>query len=136
MDGYEDKYYFGRRPTGTLYSKTQNLDGKKRDVYQEDLVTKGRPAEKRLNRDVPNWKPLRTMKEALTAQDLGVLDLLAFGEISALLWQLNQNWGDTVKDKWGMEAWSWMPEIKENEINMRKEHDWLMQRDVLEVAGF
>jgi choline dehydrogenase-like flavoprotein len=74
------------------------------------------------------------MKDALTEPGPWSMGITAFGEI--LPYHENTiKLSDSVKDKWGMEALVMNAEIKQNELNMRKD----MMADaaeMLEVAGF
>jgi len=133
MDGYEDKYYFGRRPTGLYIPRFRNLNGEKRD-YIRGFGYQGGASRSGWNRDVAELNFGAPMKEALTEPGPWSAGFTAFGEI--LPYHDNTiKFSDTVKDKWGMEALVMNAEIKENEINMRKD----MMADaaeMLEVAGF
>jgi choline dehydrogenase-like flavoprotein len=133
MDGYEDKYYFGRRPTGLYIPRFRNLDGEKRD-YLRGFGYQGAASRSGWNRDVAELNFGAPMKEALTAPGPWSAGFTAFGEILPYHDNLIKL-SDTVKDKWGMEALVMDAEIKENEISMRKD----MMADaaeMLEVAGF
>jgi choline dehydrogenase-like flavoprotein len=133
IDGYEDKYYFGRRPTGLYIPRFRNLNGEKRD-YLRGFGYQGGASRSGWNRDVAELNFGAPMKEALTEPGPWSIGFTAFGEI--LPYHENTVMlSDTVKDKWGMEALVMNAEIKENEINMRKD----MMADaaeMLEVAGF
>ena len=133
IDGYEDKYYFGRRPTGLYIPRFRNLNGEKRD-YLRGFGYQGGASRSGWNRDVAELNFGAPMKEALTEPGPWSIGFTAFGEI--LPYHDNTvKLSDTVKDKWGMEALVMNAEIKENEINMRKD----MMADaaeMLEVAGF
>ncbi|MDG1279415.1 MAG: GMC family oxidoreductase [Algoriphagus sp.] len=133
IDGYEDKYYFGRRPTGLYIPRFRNLNGEKRD-YLRGFGYQGGASRSGWNRDVAELNFGAPMKEALTEPGPWSIGFTAFGEI--LPYHENTvKLSDTVKDKWGMEALVMNAEIKENEINMRKD----MMADaaeMLEVAGF
>ena len=133
IDGYEDKYYFGRRPTGLYIPRFRNLNGEKRD-YLRGFGYQGAASRSGWNRDVAELNFGAPMKEALTEPGPWSIGFTAFGEI--LPYHDNTvKLSDTVKDKWGMEALVMNAEIKENEINMRKD----MMADaaeMLEVAGF
>ncbi len=133
IDGYEDKYYFGRRPTGLYIPRFRNLNGEKRD-YIRGFGYQGAASRSGWNREVAELNFGAPMKEALTEPGPWNIGFTAFGEI--LPYHDNTiRLSDTVTDKWGMEALVMNAEIKENEINMRKD----MMADaaeMLEVAGF
>lgn len=133
MDGYEDKYYFGRRPTGLYIPRFRNVNGDKRD-YLRGFGYQGGASRSGWSRDVAELNFGAPMKEALTQPGPWSMGITAFGEI--LPYHENTiKLSDTVKDKWGMEALVMNAEIKDNEIKMRKD----MMADaaeMLEVAGF
>ncbi|MFC3415874.1 GMC oxidoreductase [Algoriphagus hitonicola] len=133
IDGYEDKYYFGRRPTGLYIPRFRNLNGEKRD-YVRGFGYQGAASRSGWSRDVAELNFGAPMKDALTQPGPWSIGFTAFGEI--LPYHDNHiRLSDTVKDKWGMEALVMNAEIKENEKNMRKD----MMADaaeMLEVAGF
>jgi choline dehydrogenase-like flavoprotein len=133
IDGYEDKYYFGRRPTGLYIPRFRNLNGEKRD-YLRGFGYQGGASRSGWSRDVAELNFGAPMKDALTQPGPWSIGFTAFGEI--LPYHDNHiRLSDTVKDKWGMEALVMSAEIKENEKNMRKD----MMADaaeMLEVAGF
>jgi choline dehydrogenase-like flavoprotein len=133
MEGYEDKYYFGRRPTGLYIPRFRNLNGEKRD-YIRGFGYQGAASRSGWSRDVAELGFGAPMKEALTEPGPWGAGFTAFGEI--LPYHDNTiKLSDTVKDKWGMEALVMNAEIKDNELKMRKD----MMADaaeMLEVAGF
>ncbi len=133
MEGYDDKYYFGRRPTGLYIPRFQNVHGDKRD-YLRGFGYQGGASRSGWTRDVAELNFGAPMKEALTQPGPWSMGITAFGEI--LPYHENTiKLSDSVKDKWGMEALVMDAEIKDNEIKMRKD----MMADaaeMLEVAGF
>lgn len=133
MEGYEDKYYFGRRPTGLYIPRFRNLNGEKRD-YIRGFGYQGGASRSGWSRDVAEMNFGAPLKEALTEPGPWSMGITAFGEI--LPYHENTiKLSDTVKDKWGMEALVMNAEIKQNELDMRKD----MMADaaeMLEVAGF
>lgn len=132
-EGFEDKYYFGRRPTGLYIPRFRNLNGEKRD-YIRGFGYQGGASRSGWSRDVAELGLGAPMKDALTEPGPWSMGITAFGEI--LPYHENTiKLSDTVKDKWGMEALVMNAEIKQNELNMRKD----MMADaaeMLEVAGF
>jgi choline dehydrogenase-like flavoprotein len=133
MEGYEDKYYFGRRPTGLYIPRFQNVGSDKRD-YVRGFGYQGGASRSGWSRDVAELNFGAPMKDALTKPGPWSMGVTAFGEI--LPYHDNTiKFSDTVKDKWGMEALVMNAEIQENEQKMRKD----MMSDaaeMLEVAGF
>ena len=133
MEGYEDKYYFGRRPTGLYIPRFRNLNGEKRD-YIRGFGYQGGASRSGWSRDIAELNFGAPLKEALTEPGPWSMGITAFGEI--LPYHENTiKLSNTVKDKWGMEALVMNAEIKQNELDMRKD----MMADaaeMLEVAGF
>jgi choline dehydrogenase-like flavoprotein len=132
-EGFDDKYYFGKRPTGLYIPRFRNVNGDKRD-YIRGFGYQGGASRSGWSRDVAELGLGGPMKEALTEPGPWSMGITAFGEI--LPYHENMiKLSDTVKDKWGMEALVMSAEIKENEKKMRVD----MMNDaaeMLEVAGF
>lgn len=133
MEGYEDKYFFGRRPTGLYIPRFQNVGSDKRD-YLRGFGYQGGASRSGWTRDVAELNFGAPMKDALTKPGPWSIGFTAFGEI--LPYHDNTvKLSDTVTDKWGMKALVLNAEIKENEIKMRK--DMMSEAaEMLEVAGF
>ena len=132
-EGFDDKYYFGKRPTGLYIPRFRNVNGDKRD-YIRGFGYQGGASRSGWSRDVAELGLGGPMKEALTEPGPWSMGITAFGEI--LPYHENSiKLSDTVKDKWGLEALVMSAEIKENEQKMRVD----MMNDaaeMLEVAGF
>ncbi|WP_136467806.1 GMC oxidoreductase [Flagellimonas onchidii] len=134
MDGFDDKYYKGRKPNGIYVPRFRNIGGNStmKDFvrgygYQggagrgnyEDLV-----AEASFGKDY---------KDAVLTPGGWNMNMLAFGEI--LPYHDNKMIMDYNKlDQWGLPTVTFDAEIKENELNMRKDmQDQAVQ--MLEKAG-
>jgi choline dehydrogenase-like flavoprotein len=132
-EGFDDKYYFGKRPTGLYIPRFRNVNGDKRD-YIRGFGYQGGASRSGWSRDVAELGLGGPMKDALTEPGPWSMGITAFGEILPYHDNLIKL-SDTVKDKWGMEALVMSAEIKENEQKMRVD----MMSDaaeMLEVAGF
>jgi len=132
-EGFDDKYYFGKRPTGLYIPRFRNVNGDKRD-YIRGFGYQGGASRSGWSRDVAELGLGGPMKEALTEPGPWSMGITAFGEILPYHDNLIKL-SDSVKDKWGMEAVVMSAEIKENEQKMRVD----MMSDaaeMLEVAGF
>jgi len=130
---FDDKYYFGKRPTGLYIPRFRNVNGDKRD-YIRGFGYQGGASRSGWSRDVAELGLGGPMKEALTEPGPWSMGITAFGEILPYHDNLIKL-SDSVKDKWGMEALVMNAEIKENEQKMRVD----MMSDaaeMLEVAGF
>ena len=132
-EGFDDKYYFGKRPTGLYIPRFRNVNGDKRD-YIRGFGYQGGASRSGWSRDVAELGLGGPMKDALTEPGPWSMGITAFGEILPYHDNLIKL-SDTVKDKWGLEALVMSAEIKENEQKMRVD----MMSDaaeMLEVAGF
>ncbi len=132
-EGFDDKYYFGKRPTGLYIPRFRNVNGDKRD-YIRGFGYQGGASRSGWSRDVAELGLGGPMKEALTEPGPWSMGITAFGEILPYHDNLIKL-SDSVKDKWGMEAVVMSAEIKENEQKMRVD----MMSDaaeMLEIAGF
>jgi choline dehydrogenase-like flavoprotein len=131
-EGYEDKYYFGRRPNGIYIPRFRNMNGEKRD-YIRGFGYQGGASRQGWGRDVAELGIGVELKEALSEPGKWTIGMTAFGEI--LPYHENRAFLDkTVKDKWGLPVLAIDAEIKANEISMRKD---MMNdaKEMLEKAG-
>lgn len=131
VEGFEDKYEYGRRPTGIYIPRFRNIYNDKRDYLRgfgyQGGAGRGRGAE------VAEMSFGAALKESLTEPGKWNINFLGFGEMlpdhSNRIY-LNKN----VKDKWGLPVLAMDIEMKENEYKMRKD----MMTDaaeMLEAAG-
>jgi Choline dehydrogenase and related flavoproteins len=132
VDGYDDKYYFGRRPTGFYIPRFRNLPGEKRD-YLRGFGYQGAASRQGWNRHIAELNIGVDLKNALTEPGPWSLGMTAFGEI--LPYHENTiSLDKEKKDKWGLPVLNMNCEIKDNELKMRKD----MAEDgkeMLEAAG-
>ncbi|MDI9365264.1 MAG: GMC family oxidoreductase [Flavobacterium sp.] len=133
VDGYEDKYTYGRRANGIYIPRYRNLFGDKRD-YVRGFGYQGGGSRQGWHRDVAEAASIgAAFKDALTEPGGWTMGMMGFGEV--LPNQDNKVTLDkTKKDKWGLPVLSFDCELKENEIKMRKD----MMNDaaeMLEAAG-
>lgn len=132
VEGYEDKYYYGRRPTGIYIPRFRNLNGEQRD-YIRGFGYQGGASRSNWRRDVAELGIGAGLKEALTEPGGWGMGVTAFGEI--LPYHDNRIYlnRDTT-DKWGLPVLAMNCEIRDNEQKMRKD----MMNDaaeMLEAAG-
>lgn len=132
MEGYEDKYYFGRRANGVYVPRFRNLNGDKRD-YIRGFGYQGGAGRQGWSRNVAELGIGADLKEALSEPGQWTMGIGGFGEI--LPYHENKITLDkNTKDKWGLPVLSMDAEIKENEKKMRK--DMVADAvEMLEVAG-
>jgi choline dehydrogenase-like flavoprotein len=132
VEGYEDKYYFGRRPNGPYIPQFRNLFGDKRD-YLRGFGYQGGASRSGWSRDVAEMNIGGDFKDALSEPGEWSIGFGGFGEI--LPYHENQVTLDKdKKDKWGLPILAIDAEIKENEKKMREDmaND---AKEMLEVAG-
>ena len=132
VEGYDDKYYFGRRANGIYIPRFRNLGDEKRD-YIRGFGYQGSASRQGWRRDVAELNIGAELKDALSEPGPWTIGITAFGEI--LPYHENRITIDKdKKDKWGLNVLSFDCEIKENEKKMRKD---MMEdaKEMLEVAG-
>lgn len=132
VEGYEDKYYFGRRPNGIYVPRFRNLNGEKRD-YIRGFGYQGSASRENWGREIAEFNIGAEFKDALCEPGSWRIGIGAFGE--TLPYHENKVTLDKkVKDKWGLPVLAIDAEIKENEHKMRKDM-MLDAQEMLEVAG-
>jgi choline dehydrogenase-like flavoprotein len=127
IEGYDDKYYFGRRANGFYIPRYRNLFGDKRD-YIRGFGYQGSASREGWSRDIPEIAIGGAYKDALTEPGKWTIGMGGFGEIipdHANKITLDKN----TKDKWGLNVLSFDAELKDNEKKMRVD----MQKDAEEM---
>ncbi len=162
MEGYEDKYYFGRRANGIYVPRYRNLFGDKRD-YLRGFGYQGGGARGGYTHSAEEVSIGAELKDALSEPGHWSMNLGGFGEtlpyhenriyIDKNLYsdktepfldpvtkkdlgtrQIVDKNGKAKTDKWGLNVLAFDVEYKDNEKKMRKD----MQADaveMLEAAG-
>ena len=127
VEGYDDKYYYGRRANGFYIPRYRNFFGDKRD-YLRGFGYQGGAGRDGWSRDIAEMNIGGEYKDALTEPGPWSIGMIAFGEI--LPYHENKMTLDkTKKDAWGLNIISFDAEIKENERKMRID----MQNDAIEM---
>ncbi|MBI1781558.1 MAG: GMC family oxidoreductase [Sphingobacteriales bacterium] len=132
VEGFEDKYVFGRRANGVYIPRYRNFFGDKRD-YLRGFGYQGGGSRDGWSREIPELAIGGGFKDALTEPGQWVFGMGGFGEI--LPYHENKATLDkTKKDKWGLNVLAIDCELKENEKKMRKD---MMNdaKEILEAAG-
>ncbi|MFA6944478.1 MAG: GMC family oxidoreductase [Pedobacter sp.] len=132
MEGFDDKYYFGRRPTGIYIPRFRNIGNDKRD-YIRGFGYQGGASREGWSRNIAEMNIGADFKDALCEPGGWTMGITAFGE--TLPYHENKITLDkTKKDKWGLNVLSIDAEIKDNELKMRKD---MMEdgKEMLEMAG-
>lgn len=119
IEGFEDKYYFGRRANGFYIPRFVNLFGDKRD-FLRGYGYQGSASRDGWSRDVAEMNIGADFKDALTEPGAWHIGATGFGEI--LPYHDNKiTLNKDVKDKWGLPVLSMDAGLKENELSMRKD---------------
>lgn len=127
MDGYDDKYYYGRRPNGIYVPRYRNFFGDKRD-YLRGFGYQGGASRQGWNREIAELNIGGEFKDALSEPGPWTIGMGGFGEI--LPYHENKMTLDkTKKDKWGLNTIAFDSEWKENERKMRVD----MKNDAIEM---
>jgi choline dehydrogenase-like flavoprotein len=120
MDGYEDKYYYGRRPNGIYIVRFANLPGDKKRDFVRGFGYQGGASREGWSRSVAELNVGADFKEAITEPGQWSVGVTGFGEL--LPYHENQITLDkNKKDKWGLPILAMDAELKDNERKMRKD---------------
>ncbi|CAN5364676.1 GMC family oxidoreductase [soil metagenome] len=132
VEGFEDKYTFGRRANGIYIPRYRNLFGDKRD-YLRGFGYQGGAGRDGWGRNIPEFTIGGDFKDAVAEPGGWSMGMGGFGE--TLPYHENKITLDkTKKDKWGLNVLAMDIEYKENEKKMRID----MQKDaeeMLTIAG-
>ncbi len=119
VDGYDDKYYFGRRANGIYIPRYRNVGNDKRD-YVRGFGYQGAGSREGWGRSVAEYSIGAEFKDALTEPGTWSMGMGGFGEM--LPYHDNKISIDKTKqDKWGLNVLAIDCELKENEKKMRKD---------------
>lgn len=133
VEGYEDKYYFGRRANGFYIPRYQNIGKDKRD-YIRGFGYQGAASRQGWSSLVAELNIGADLKEAAGKPGQWTIGMGGFGEI--LPYHENRVFiNKELKDKYGLPTLTFDAGLKENEYKMRKD----MANDaaeMLEAAGF
>ncbi|MDB5010881.1 MAG: family oxidoreductase [Mucilaginibacter sp.] len=116
-EGYDDKYYYGRRANGIYIPRFRNVFGDKRN-YLRGFGYQGRASREGWSREIAEMNIGGEFKDALTEPGKWTMGVTAFGE--TLPYHENKALLDKdKKDKWGLPVLAIDAEIKDNEHKMR-----------------
>lgn len=132
MEGFEDKYVYGRRPNGIYIPRFRNIGDDKRD-YLRGFGYQGGANREGWGRSVAEMSIGGEFKDALCEPGAWTMGITAFGE-TLPYYENKVTLDKTKKDKWGLNVLAIDAEIKENEIKMRKDMAADAQ-EMLEAAG-
>ncbi|TZF84590.1 GMC family oxidoreductase [Pedobacter sp. BS3] len=132
VEGFDDKYYYGRRANGIYVPRYRNLGNDKRD-YVRGFGYQGGASRSGWQRNIAELAFGADFKEEVTKPGPWKMGLGGFGE--TLPYYENRVYIDhSKKDKWGQPVLAIDCEFKENEAKMRID----MMNDaaeMLEIAG-
>lgn len=132
VEGFSDKYVYGRRPTGVYVPRFRNIYDDKRDYIRGFGYQGG--ASRGRGMDIAEFTIGADLKNALSEPaDNWNIGIMGFGEI--LPYHDNKiSLNKEVKDAWGLPVLNMDVEIKENEHKMRID---MMNdaKEMLEAAG-
>ena len=127
VEGYDDKYYYGRRPNGIYIPRYRNFFGDKRD-YIRGFGYQGGASREGWSRNIAEMNIGADFKDALSEPGPWTMGMGGFGEI--LPYHENKITLDkNKKDKWGLNILAFDAEWKENEKKMRID----MKNDAIEM---
>ncbi|MFT4255896.1 MAG: GMC family oxidoreductase [Pseudoxanthomonas sp.] len=132
VEGYLDKYYFGRRPCGFYIPRFRNVGGDRRD-YVRGFGYQGAASRGSWSREIAELNIGADLKQALSLPGDWSIGMTGFGEM--LPYHDNTIGLDPQrKDKWGLPVLAMDVTLRQNELSMRKD----MGADaveMLEAAG-
>jgi choline dehydrogenase-like flavoprotein len=132
VEGFDDKYVFGRRPTGFYVPRFANL-GTDRRSYVRGFAYQGSANRSEWNRDIAELGIGAPLKAALTEPGPWNIGFTGFGETLPYHEnhiRLDQN----KKDKWGLPTLAFDCAIRDNEKRMRRDM-MANAAEMLEASG-
>lgn len=127
VEGFEDKYIYGRRANGIYIPRYRNYFGDKRD-YLRGFGYQGGASRSGWSRNIPELSLGADFKDALSEPGGWNMGIGGFGE--TLPYHENKiSLDKTKKDKWGLNVLAIDVEYKENEKKMRLD----MANDAVEM---
>ncbi len=135
FDGFQDKYYKGRRPGGIYIPRFKNLNGKSKNKnYIRGFGYQGGASRKNWKEAIAEFGVGAELKEAILKPGGWTMGLTGFGEI--LPNEENRMTLDYSRlDGWGLPTVTFDAEIRDNELNMRRDMAE-SAANMLEKAGF
>ncbi|TDN83047.1 choline dehydrogenase-like flavoprotein [Salegentibacter sp. 24] len=133
-DGFEDKYYKGRKPNGIYLPRFRNINGNDKLNFVRGYGYQGGAGRGDWSDTIAEASYGKELKEAIVKPGGWTMGLMGFGE--TLPYHENKMTLDYEKtDQWGLPTVTFDAEFKENELKMRE--DMVEQAVVmLEKGGF
>ncbi|RDV25601.1 GMC family oxidoreductase [Alteromonas aestuariivivens] len=127
VEGFEDRYYFGRRPTGFYIPRFRNWGDDKRN-YLRGFGYQGGASRSGWRKNIAEFGIGAELKQAMSEPGGWQIGMTGFGEILPV--HKNRIYlNHDVKDKWGLPVLEMDVALTENELKMRKD----MQQDAMEM---
>ncbi|QJR81351.1 GMC family oxidoreductase [Alteromonas pelagimontana] len=127
VEGFDDKYYSGRRPAGFYIPRFRNWGGDNRD-YVRGFGYQGSASREGWRRNIAELGLGADLKDAMSEPGTWQIGMTAFGEM--LPDHRNRiSLNHKVKDKWGLPVLAMDVTIRENEMRMRKD----MKQDAIDM---
>jgi choline dehydrogenase-like flavoprotein len=134
FEGFEDKYYIGRRPIGFYIPRFRNVGKDKRTDFIRGYGYEGSASREGWMRAVKEMMIGADLKEGVTTPGNWVMGMSAFGE--CLPYHENQvSLNNDKTDAYGLPTINIDAEWRENERAMRKDMKEA-SAEMLEAAGF
>jgi len=134
VDGFEDKFYKGKRPASFHIPRFRNLNGNKKSKFLRGYGFQGSASRTNWNRAINELNFGEDLKEELFKPGPWKIGMTAFGE--CLPYHENRMYlNETKRNEWGLPTVSFDCEFKDNELEMRKD----CQKEAVkmfEQAGF
>ncbi|MDH2326920.1 GMC family oxidoreductase [Cereibacter sp. SYSU M97828] len=132
VEGYDDKYYFGRRPCGFYIPRFRNVGDDKRE-YTRGFGYQGSASRTGWSREIAELNIGADLKDALTVPGNWTIGMTGFGEM--LPYHDNTISLDRAKtDKWGLPVLAMDVSLRDNEMKMREDMG-ADAAEMLEAAG-
>jgi len=134
FDGFEDKYYKGRKPNGVYIPRFRNLDADTKKDYLRGFGYQGGASRGNWEEAIAEHAFGKDLKEAVLKPGSWSMGIMGFGEV--LPYEENRFTLDYENmDEWGLPTLTFDAEFKDNEWKMRE--DMKAQAvAMLEQAGF
>ena len=135
FDGFKDKYYTGRRPNGIYIPRFRNIGGQtNRKDFVRGYGYQGGASRTDWTETIKELSYGKELKEAVLSPGDWSMGLNGFGE--TLPYHDNKMYLNHDKtDKWGLPTVTFDAQLRENELNMRKDMTEQAQ-EMLEKSGF
>lgn len=127
VEGYDDKYHFGRRPNGIYIPRYRNLYGDKRD-YLRGFGYQGGAGRESWNREIAELNIGEQLKETLLEPGNWSMSMVSFGEVLPY-YENKLALNKELKDKWGLNTLVIDMGLKDNERRMEID----MENDAIEM---